>query len=368
MVLGADAMTALQRDDARAHPEPLAGVIGALALDRQRIVCSSAFRRLQYKTQVFLARDSDHFRSRLTHTLEVANLARLMAARLQLNIDLAEVVALAHDLGHPPFGHAGERALNDCLREAGGFEHNDHALRVVEYLEHPYPTFRGLNLTRVVRECLARHSTRYDRPSAATPAEPTPAPLEGQVAALADRVTYTLHDLQDALYAGLLEADALADLPIWSLAGLEPPQQTDWRARLRPAIEGLQLKLVAALECSRAESESTRDERAGALATRSVTNLGWPPELRCALEGLEDLLLQRVYRHPQLVRMDAKAERVLRAVFDAYAREPALLPRRFADRVPTQGVLRVAGDYVAGMTDRFCLREHERLFDPRVDA
>jgi dGTPase len=175
-----------------------------LVVDRQRVVHSAAFRRLQHKTQVFVAPDTDHFRTRLTHTLEVAHLARCMAERLGLVPDLAEVVALAHDLGHPPFGHAGERALRACLRDHGGFEHNQHTLRIVEELEHPYPEFRGLNLTHAVRECLAKHATPYDQPGEHPLRDGRPPPPEGLVVDLADRLTYALHDLQDGLYAGLV--------------------------------------------------------------------------------------------------------------------------------------------------------------------
>ncbi|NUQ49753.1 MAG: dNTP triphosphohydrolase, partial [Phycisphaerae bacterium] len=202
----------------REHPEPLAETLSPLELDRHRIVNAAAFRRLQYKTQVFVAPEEDHFRTRMTHTLEVAHLARLLAAALRLDFGLAEVVALAHDLGHPPFGHAGERALADCMAAHGGYEHNRHALRVVEHLEHPYPDFPGLNLTRVVRECLAKHTTRYDLPGPHPLQDGRPPPPEGQVAALADRLAYALHDLQDGVYAGVIEPAALDELAIWRRA------------------------------------------------------------------------------------------------------------------------------------------------------
>ncbi len=230
----------------REHEDPLAGFLPPLVLDRQRVVHSSAFRRLQYKTQVFLTAE-DHFRTRLTHTLEVAHLARILAAALGLDAELAEVVALAHDLGHPPFGHAGERALDELLRAQGGFEHNSHALRVVEYLEHPYPHFRGLNLTLVVRQCLAKHSTRFDRPGAHPLQDGRPPPPEGQVAALADRLAYALHDLQDGLYAGLIEPASLRDLSLWVEAyrGPASPDPHELRRHLRPTIDRMQRLVVA---------------------------------------------------------------------------------------------------------------------------
>lgn len=354
----------------RDHPDPLADTLPPLALDRQRIIHSAAFRRLQYKTQVFLALEGDHYRTRLTHTLEVANLARLIAARLNLSADLAETVALAHDLGHPPFGHAGERALNSCLAAQGGFEHNVHALRVVEFLEHPYPSFRGLNLTRVVRECLAKHSTVFDRPARHPLQDGRPAPLEGQIADLADRLAYGLHDLQDGLHAGLLNRAELNSIDLWveSYGGPPADSQAEWRGHIRPAIDRMQSRLVNdALAHSR--SAAHRADPAGPPRQHDP-----PPRqvrlsdaLDAQLRALEELLLTRLYRHPKLRRRDAKARRILSAVFESYAADPGLMPPRFAARVAEQGPARVAADYIAGMTDRFALREHARLFDPRLD-
>jgi dGTPase len=339
---------------AREHSDPHVGGLPPLSLDRQRIVHSSAFRRLQYKTQVFVALEADHYRTRLTHTLEVAHLARLIAVRLGLDAELAEVVGLAHDLGHPPFGHAGERALDECLREHGGFEHNDHALRVVEYLEHPYPEFRGLNLTRVVRACLARHSTRYDRPKAHQAGDPE-APMEGLVLALADRLAYCLHDLQDALYAELVRPGDAARLGLLAGDAREALSGSgvEWRGRLRPAIDRIQAALI-------------RDVRETSDVGGRLVRLSQEMEWR--VSELESFLAERVYRHQALVRMDAKAQRIVREVFGEYVNEPRLMPPRYAERVGEQAAQRVAVDYIAGMTDRFCLREHARLFDPRMDA
>jgi dGTPase len=337
----------------REHVDELAGTLPPLLLDRQRIIHSAAFRRLQFKTQVFLATDADHFRTRLTHTLEVAQLARMIAERLGLSGELAEVVALAHDLGHPPFGHAGERALDECMRAAGGFEHNVHSLRVVEYLEHSYPGFRGLNLTRAVRECLAKHTTRFDQPGSHPLQDGAPPPAEGQIAALADRVGYALHDLQDALYAGLIEPADLKAVRLWSEffdRAAPLTEMREWRRYLRPAIDRLRAALIADIAAT---------FTATARASISTT-------MEARFAELEDFLLARVYRHPRLVRMDQKARRALIAVFDAYRAQPGLLPRRYFARIDEQGALRVVGDYVAGMTDRFCLKEHTRLFDPRV--
>jgi len=342
------AMSAL--DLSRAHPDPLAGTLEPLELDRQRIVHSAAFRRLQHKTQVFVAPESDHFRSRLTHTLEVAHLARCTARLLGLREELAEVVALAHDLGHPPFGHAGERALAECLRAHGGFEHNRHTLRIVEELEHPYPEFRGLNLTRVVRECLAKHSTPYDRPGAHPLQDGRPPPAEGRVVDLADRLTYALHDLQDGLYAGLLTPADLRDVVLWRQAYTGPPDGHDeWRRYLRPTVDRMQARLLADLR----EQTATEPRDALRLST------GMEAELR----QLEETLLTRVYRSPALRAADEHARRILAAVFNALVEQPDRLPERFRRRLETQDVYRVVADFVAGMTDRFCVEFYAQVCD-----
>jgi len=380
----------------RAHPDPYAADRPPLTVDRQRIIHSSAFRRLQYKTQVFVSRQGDHFRSRLTHTLEVANLARCVAERLRLNAELAEVVALAHDLGHPPFGHAGERALDECLRrhsDGEGFEHNLHSLRVVEYLEHPYPEFRGLNLTAAVRQCLATHSTPYDRPDAQPAAA---APLEGRAVALADRLAYALHDLQDGLYAGLLEPADVEGLELWreTYSGPRPTRIEDCRRHLRPTVERMQALLLddAAEEFSKGTASRPQPEERGtvsrsrAIPPPATERIGRPagrgglepgndtagvrftPRGEALLAPLCALLHERVYRDGSVVRMDSKARRIVCAIFSAYASEPQLMPRRFAERVAEQRAARVAVDYIAGMTDRFCQEEYARLFDARMEA
>ena len=341
-------------DLTREHPDPYAGDLPPLVVDRQRIIQSSAFRRLQYKTQVFVARRGDHFRSRLTHTLEVANFARLIASELGLCADLAEVVALAHDLGHPPFGHAGERALHKCLGAHGGrFEHNEQTHRLVTYLEHPYPEFRGLNLTAAVRQCVRTHGTRYDRPETA---DAEPQPPEGQVVGQADQLAYTLHDLQDGLYAGLLDPQLLADVELWSAsyAGTDSLRREDLLRHLRPTVERIQHVLIADLKVQHERSPDAPIE------------LSEPMQRK--LDMLAAVLHDHVYRHRDVIRMDDKARRIVSAVFEQYVEQPQLMPERFAQRVGRDGAARVAADYIAGMTDRFCQDEHARLFDPRMEA
>lgn len=335
--------------------------VAELLIDRQRVVHSAAFRRLQHKTQVFGANESDHFRSRLTHTMEVAHWAMLLARGLGGCVELAEVAALAHDLGHPPFGHAGERALNECMAEHDGFEHNAHTLRVVEYLEHPYPGFRGLNLTRAVRECLAKHSTRYDKPGEHPLRDGTPPPVESEIVDLADRLAYGLHDLQDGLYAGLIEPVALHEISLWSqcYAG-RSPEYADWPRHLRPTIDAMQLRLAqAALRVSTAVEQT--DVEALKAERLSDERVRLDPEHDTLFDALERFLLDTLYRHPEIRDSDRQGRESITRLFDHYVSDPSALPARFRDRVDEQGVQRVAADYIAGMTDRFCLQQSAAL-------
>jgi len=354
----------------RRYPEVSGTGVGADAfvVDRHRIVHSAAFRRLQYKTQVFVTHEHDHFRTRLTHTLEVAALARRLARALGVNAALVEAVALAHDLGHPPFGHAGEQALASRMAGHGGFEHNVQALRIVEFLEHPYPAFRGLNLTYEVREGLAKHETRFDRPGWHELADGTRGPLEGQIASLADRIACDCHDLEDAIGAKLIEREELDSLAIWRDAAEAVEERYGCRplpAVRRPildAVEDALLKDVVEETTRRiggAKVETADDVRA---CSRELAGLSEAMEERLA--ALEGFLAEHLYRHHRLVRMDDKAGRFIRRLFDAYLETPGLLEPRFADRIAEQGLHRVICDYIAGMTDRFCQDEYKRLFEP----
>jgi dGTPase len=352
----------------REHPDPWAERSPPLVLDRHRVLHSAAFRRLQYKTQVFLSTEGDHFRTRLTHTMEVAHVARCLCQRLRLTAELAEGIALAHDLGHAPFGHAGEAALDERMQGHGGFSHNGHSLRVVEYLEHPYPPFRGLNLTLQVREGLAKHAGRYDKPIDHPLADGKPASLEAQAATLADRLAYDGHDLEDALAAQLVHEDQLARLDLWREAA-EPVRATfpdlPTPAVRRPILD----RLVAILLHDAAEQAQQNPAPAPPGAPGEAPSGGQPsidltPRRLPQLEQLETFLQQEVYGHRRLARMDAKARRLVHAVFDAYLAEPRLLPERYVQRIDQQGPHRVICDYLAGMTDRFCLDEYRQRFDP----
>jgi dGTPase len=361
----------------RVHADALPAGQSPFEFDRTRILNCMAFRRLMHKTQVFVTEGGDHFRTRLTHTLEVAAQAQRVARLLRLNVGLAGAIALAHDLGHPPFGHAGEVALAALTEAHGGFEHNLQSLRVVDYLEHPYPAFRGLNLTFELRESLIKHRTRYDKPDSgfaldehARPlleAGPMPS-LEGQAANLADTIAYTLHDIEDALTECGLTEDALNRCAVWRAAAQgvrkQYPSQPLHAVR-RPILDEIAGRLV---EDAAAESQrriaAAQVVDPDAARRHDGTLIAFSREVGAGIEELQTLLTQWVYRNHRVIRMDSKARRLIRELFGAYLAEPDLLPPRFASRVPDQGPHRVTCDYIAGMTDRFCQQEHRRLYGP----
>jgi len=360
----------------RQHDEP-SSAESPFELDRRRILNCMAFRRLMHKTQVFVSDGGDHFRTRLTHTLEVASQAERLARLLSINDRLAGAIALAHDLGHPPFGHAGEVELAALMSDHGGFEHNMQSLRVVDYLEHPYPDFRGLNLTFELCESLVKHQTRYDRPERSGPADarlqslrqggPSP-PLEGQVANLADAIAYTLHDIEDGIGEGALDETILRGSRLWCAAWQQVCEGSSSRPLLavrRPVLDALAARLSEdAAEASRARIAASKATDVDSVRRHPQELIGFSDSVRADVDELQDLLLKRVYRNHRVVRMDSKARRLIREVFQAYLAEPQLLPERFFARVAEQGPHRVICDYVAGMTDRFCQREHKRLFAP----
>jgi len=330
-------------------------------VDRHRIIECTAFRRLEQKTQVFAPTHHDHFRTRLTHTLETAQIGRCLAAGLGADGVLVEVICLAHDLGHPPFGHAGEVALNERMADQGGFNHNAHTLRVVEYLEHPFPQFRGLNLTGGVLVGLRDHQTRYDFPSTNSGAPISS--VESQIASIADRIAYNIHDLEDAIGAGFIDLNELGAVRPWADAYRQVPDAY----RDRPIHALRRIILDAMLDATmtdviRSSRAATKDggaaDRAQS-AERSLVSVS--PAMEDALAALEAFLRERVYQHAAVVSMDTEGRRKVRELFSVYRGDPQALPPRFAARIDGQGQDRVIGDYLAGMTDRFCLAEHRRL-------
>jgi dGTPase len=353
----------------RRHPEAPHAYRTLYQRDRDRIVHSTAFRRLMYKTQVLVAQTNDHHRTRLTHTLEVAQISRTIARQLGLNEDLTEAIALAHDLGHPPFGHAGEGALHECMHDHGGFEHNQHSLRIVEELEYRYADFPGLNLSWEVLEAQAFHSKRRDTPEVCQYLPAGQPLLEAQVVDAADSLAYDTHDLDDALGAGLISAEELQDVEFWQRA-LERVRQQ------HPSVGPLQLQasVVRALidwQVSDLLEHTHEWLRQGGIQSvadvrQSSQILAGPgPEVRRLKGGLEAFLHRRVYQNYRVMRMAAKGRRFLQMLFAEYCRAPMQLPDRYSRRALAPGQLhRTVCDYLAGMTDRYAQDEYLRLFQP----
>jgi dGTPase len=351
----------------RVVPEPEHPYRTAFQRDRDRIVHSRAFRRLEYKTQVFVHHEGDHYRNRLTHTLEGAQIARTVARALRLNEDLAEAVALAHDLGHTPFGHAGERALDALMKGEGEFDHNRQTLRVVDLLEERYPGFRGLNLSYETREGILKHGAHWPHPV------PLPAPvaqpsLEAQCADLADEIAYTNHDLDDGLRSGLVLLEQLQAIPLWRearAAAEERAPGSPERVLRAQTIVGLINRLATGLvEASAARLEAAGLRDADDLRQRPGRLLELSPALRAAFRALKDFLFENLYHHPDVVRMSRKAQGVLEDLWRLYREDPRLLPSHVRLRFTEDGEARAIADYIAGMTDRFALAEHRRLLDP----
>ncbi|MFZ0548209.1 MAG: deoxyguanosinetriphosphate triphosphohydrolase [Candidatus Promineifilaceae bacterium] len=339
----------------------------AFQRDRDRIIHTTAFRRLEYKTQVFVFYEGDHYRTRLTHTLEVAQLGRSIARSLGVNEDLTEAICLAHDLGHPPFGHAGEYALNALMAEHGGFNHNTQSYRIVTTLENRYPTFRGLNLTYETREGMIKHETEYDKSDAAEFEPDKRASLEAQISNLADEIAYNAHDLEDGLRANLFDAYDLRDLVIWQI--LE--EQVQWknhqftdlerREVIRELIGMMVTDVVKKTAENLAEYEVDSPEK---LQLLPVNVVGYSAEFGKEIRQLKNFLFQRMYRHYRLMRMQTKAEHFLSEIFEAYLKEPGMLPEQTQARLEDMPLEKVITDYIAGMTDRYALEEWEKLFDP----
>jgi dGTPase len=367
----------------RLHPEPEHQMRSPFQRDRDRIIHSTAFRRLMHKTQVFVTHEGDHFRTRLTHSLEVAQIARTIARALGLDEDLAEAVGLAHDLGHTPFGHAGEDALNAEMAPFGGFSHNDQTLRILTHLEHGYAEFDGLNLCWETLEGTVKHNGPLIGPGVERPVPPSIAEYdrrhkleldsfagpEAQIAALADDIAYNNHDIDDGLRAGLFGVADLADVPLVGpvfaevgarYPGLEEPRLI--HEAIRRLIDRMVRDLVA--------ETGRRLAASGVTTVEEVRRLGEPvaalsPEMHNHDRALKRFLHERMYRHSRVNRMSSKARRVVRELFQLFLAEPECLPGewRALTRASTSETARIIADYLAGMTDRFALDEHRRLFD-----
>ena len=342
----------------RAFPEPPHPYRSDFERDRDRIIHSSAFRRLEGKTQVFSPGLDDYYRSRLTHSIEVAQIGRTIAKVLGLNESLTEAICLAHDLGHPPFGHAGEAALNALMIDHGGFEHNAQSLRIVDLLEHPYPQFMGLNLMYETRLGLARHKSRYDQPQDRVFAEVN-CTLEGQVAAVADRIAYNCHDLEDGMRARLLESESMGHIGIFMEARLRIQVDAidDWTIRRTRTAKAIIDALVGdCIETSRANIAAAGIRTAAEACARAQNLISLSAEGEGKLVELEEFLLERFYHHESLVQTSEKVRGWLAELFERLCRQPGGMPGYFQRFIPQHGLQRAVCDYIAGMTDRYCLK------------
>jgi len=336
--------------------------------DRDRIIHSSAFRRLQYKTQVFVNHEGDYYRTRITHTLEVAQIARSIARSLGLNQDLTEAVALAHDLGHTPFGHSGEKVLNEIMKEDGGFEHNAQSYRIVTHLEDKYPLFTGLNLSYEVLEGVDKHRTRYDRPGG----DGEQYTLEAQIVDLADEIAYTSHDIDDGLTSGLLNFEGLETVPLWKRNFEKVKSRFPDLSRgkfkyqtVRQIIDELVTDLLINTNdrIIKFNIQTVDDVR------RCKEELGaFSNAFRQDFLTMKKYLFDNMYRHARVTRMEAKVAKVLQELFKLYEADTSILPHQPREKIeknlePTR---RVICDYIAGMTDRFAIEEYEKLTEPSI--
>jgi dGTPase len=348
----------------REYSEPSHSYRTEFQRDRARIIHSRAFRRMEYKTQVFLNGTGDHLRTRLTHSIEVASISRTIARALGLNEDLAEAIALAHDLGHAPFGHSGEEMLAECMRDHGGFDHNRQSVRVVELLETSYPNFPGLNLTFEAREGLRKHQLLYDFPTPGEEKYHSPS-LEAQVADLADEITYYSHDLDDAVDFEILSAAQLGENEVWRRShravlaryagGREPELH---KLVIRDIIDNEVHDLVATSAKSIAESGV---QSADEVRRQPAPLIRYSDELAEANRALRKFLYQNVYYHPRVSEVNRRACEMLRRVFEAYVVDPDRLGDGATRRIESEGLHRTVCDYVAGMTDRYLMEEYEHV-------
>lgn len=353
------------RSIGRAHAQPPHDLRAEFQRDRDRVLHCKAFRRLEYKTQVFVNGTADHYRTRLTHTMEMAAVGRTIARCLRANEDLTEAIALAHDIGHSPFGHCGEAALDELMKNEGGFDHNLQSCRAVEVIESPYPGFRGLNLTWEVRAGLRKHQAAI--PGAVLDGHPL-GPfqfIEAQIADIADDMTYHAHDVDDGLEAGLITDDDLGELELW--------RRAHERARLQhPGADADHLRTIAVRNLLDVQVEDVirtsaeligrhRPDSAAAVMNAPVRLVDYSEDLRTVLEPLHAFLFRRVYFHPAVSGANQDAVRTMRTLFMYYVEHPDVMGRKARARVATDGLWRTACDYVAGMTDRYAIEECQRF-------
>lgn len=353
----------------RCHKEAEHGYRSCYQRDRDRIIYSTAFRRLEYKTQVFVNHEGDYYRTRLTHTIEVSQIAKSIARALGLNEDLVEAISLAHDLGHTPFGHSGEDALGEIMKDHGGFEHNSQGLRVVDHLEERYPEFPGLNLTYEVREGIIKHSTPFDRPHPAVPFDLKGSPLlEVQVVDIADEIAYDNHDLDDGVTSGLIKEGDLRSLDLWRDA------ERDIKRRY-PSIkeEVLKHQIISFIINRQVTDLLARTEanikRFKIKTTKDVFKIperivAMSKDMQVRRAPMREFLMEKLYKHYRVVRMSSKAHRFITSLFQVYLEKTEQLPPSAQARLKKEDKHRVICDYIAGMTDRYALDEYKKFFEP----
>ncbi len=356
-----------QDSKGRVHPENEPEYRTAFQRDRDRILHTTAFRRLEYKTQVFINHEGDYYRTRLTHTLEVSQIGRTIARALGANEDLVEAICLAHDLGHPPYGHSGELSLARLMREHSGFDHNKQSLRIVTLLENRYPDFQGLNLTWEVREGIVKHESEYDKADASEYNPDLHGDLEAQITNAADELAYTAHDLDDGLRSGMITTDMLAGITLWEIL----VESTGWlgnvlddlsRHRLIRRLIGLEVTDIVYATHQRLRESNVKTVQD--LQRLPYNVIVYSEDMHRRNRQLKDFLYNNLYRHYRVVRMAEKAERIIGDLFNAYNKESAMLPDHIQPMIEDRGLERTICDYIAGMTDRFASDEHNKLFDP----
>ena len=353
----------------RRHPEPEDPFRSVFQRDRDRVIHSAAFRRLEYKTQVFVNHEGDHYRTRLTHTIEVSQIARSISRALRLNEDLTEAIVLAHDLGHTPFGHAGERRMAELMEGEGGFEHNLQSLRVVDLLEKRYPDFDGLNLTFEVREGICKHSSQYDDPPSVdefdSPGFPT---LEAQVADISDEIAYSNHDVDDGIRSGMLSVSGMESVPLWKEAVRFV--RNEYTAIDEDILRSRSISfMISALSRNLIHATDERLKREGIQSVEDGRNcrnkcVSFDENMKDKNLELKKYLLENMYGNYRVMRMEQKARRILGELFQTYCERPQQLPPHIFARMNQEGKKRVVCDYIAGMTDRYVLEEYRKLFDP----
>jgi dGTPase len=353
----------------RAYPEDEPEYRTVFQRDRDRILHTTAFRRLEYKTQVFINYEGDYYRTRLTHTLEVAQIGRSVARALGANEDLIETICLAHDLGHSCFGHSGEVALSRLMKDYGGFDHNKQSLRIVTTLERRYPDFPGLNLSWEVREGIVKHESEYDIADASDFNPDLRGHLEAQIANAADELAYTTHDLDDGLRSGMITPKMLEGITLWEIlmesVELRGQALDDLnRHRLIRRLIGMEVNDLVHTTHQRLLDSNVKSVEE--LQRLPYNVIGFSEDMHRRNRQLKDFLYANLYRHYRVVRMQVKAERAIADLFNAYRAEPSILPPHVQERVELYGLERTICDYIAGMTDRFATEEHQKLFDSNV--